>query len=100
MTQPHKVTLCEERGETSIYIDAEITKDGTLQLSGQDLGQAPEEFWGDSDYEYWLVIPADQKDRVLLALLENQYAGNRRAVSEFQGFLKEIQNNPERIRQS
>jgi hypothetical protein len=89
MAMRNKVTLCEERGETSIYIDAEITDDGTLQLSGQDIGRVPEEFWGDSDYEYWLVIPADQKDRVLLALLEELYRGNRRAVSEFQSFLKE-----------
>ena len=84
-----KVILCEERGETSIFIDAEITADGTLQLSGQDLGTAPQEFWGDLDYEYWLVISADQKDRVLLALLEKVYKGDRRAVSNFQEFLKE-----------
>ena len=89
MSTESKVTLCEERGETSIYIDAEITDDGTLQVSGQDIGRAPEEFWSDSDYEYWLVIPADQKDRVLLALLEQIYKGNRRAVSEFQSLLKE-----------
>ena len=39
-----KVILCEERGETSILIDAEITADGTIQLSGQDLGTAPQDF--------------------------------------------------------
>jgi hypothetical protein len=89
MTTRNNVTLCEERGETSIYIDAEITDDGALQLSGQDIGRAPEEFWGDSDYEYWLVIPAEEKDRVLLALLERIYKGNRCAVSELQSFLKE-----------
>ena len=81
--------LCSRRGETSITIDAEITEDGALQLSGQDIGEAPKEFWGDDDYEYWLLVLAEQKDRVLLALLEKLYQGNPRAVSEFQHFLKE-----------
>ncbi len=47
-----RVQLCEVRGETSVYIDAEINDQGSLVVSGQDVGKMPEEYWGDSDYEY------------------------------------------------
>jgi hypothetical protein len=84
-----KVQLYAYQGETSIYIDAEITESGDLLLSGQDVGKAPEEFWGDADYEYWVLVAAEHKDRVLLALLEKVYGGNQSAVSDFRAFLKE-----------
>jgi hypothetical protein len=82
-----RVQITARRGETFIFVDTEITAEDVLQFSGQDTGQAPKEYWGDDDYEYWFLIPAEQKDRVLLALLEELYQGNPRAVSEFQSFL-------------
>ncbi len=84
-----KIQLYEYRGETSIYIDAEIGDSGDLLLSGQDIGKAPEEYWGDADYEYWVHVPAEHKDDVLLALVEKVYGGNRSAISDFRAFLKE-----------
>jgi hypothetical protein len=83
-----KVSLCRQTGETSIYIDAEINAAGDLVVSGQDTGKAPIEAFGDSDYEYWLTIPALGKDLMLLALIERQYGANPRAVSELQQFLE------------
>ena len=85
---PLKVKLCEKRGETSVFIDAEITAEGNLVLSGQDVGKAPQEHWGDSDYEYWLVVKGENKDRVLLALMEKLYTGNTHAITELMGLLK------------
>ena len=82
-----KVRLYEYRGETSVFIEAEITERGEIQLSGQDVGKAPKEFWGDADYEYWVLVAAEHKDRVLLALLKEVYRGNPRAVSDFRQFL-------------
>ena len=82
-----KVNLVQVKGPTSIYIDVEITAEGDLLLSGQDIGQAPKEFFGDSDYEYWLLLKAEEKDRVLLALIEKLYAGNTRTVSELREYL-------------
>lgn len=37
-------------------------------LEGQDLGELPQRFWGDSDYEYWVVVQAEHKPAVLAAL--------------------------------
>jgi hypothetical protein len=86
--KPLRVRLCESRGSTSVFIDAEITDDGSLQLSGQDVGEAPAKWWGDDDYEYWVHVRPENKDRVLLALLEKLYAGNSRADTEFADLLK------------
>jgi len=83
-----EVSLYEQRGETSRFIDAEINEDGDLVVSGQDVGKAPREFWGDADYEFWVHVPSEHKDDVLLALMERVFGGNASAVSDFRGFLK------------
>ena len=71
-----KVKLVARRGETSVFVDAEIDEKGNLVLSGQDIGKAPKECYGDSDYEYWLVVAASDKDHVL-SLLGGQIAGGQ-----------------------
>lgn len=81
------VMLVKEKGPTSIYIDVRITGEGDLLFSGQDLGEAPKKVFGDSDYEYWLRIAGDQKDRVLMALIEKLYRGNASVISEMQELL-------------
>ena len=55
------VRLYEHHGPTSIFIDAEIGDGGEVIVSGQDIGEAPEKFYGDSDYEYWVHVPAAAK---------------------------------------
>ena len=63
-----KVSLCElKRPRISIYVDASLV-DGKLIISGQDIGEAPEEFWGDSDYEYWLTFPAPETEKFFKVL--------------------------------
>ncbi len=84
-----RVRLVEIEGETSIRIEVEIAEDGGVLLSGQDAGDAPLALWGDDDYEYWLKIEAVDKDRVLLALIEQLYAGNANVISELKALLEE-----------
>ncbi|TFG26305.1 hypothetical protein EU528_14645 [Candidatus Thorarchaeota archaeon] len=83
-----RIRLYEKQGETSIYIDAEIDKEGNLIVSGQDLGKAPEEFWGDSDYEYMVFVKKDQRDMLLLSLIKEKFGGNAKAFSNFRDFLE------------
>jgi hypothetical protein len=71
-----KVQLYEVRGETSVFIDAEINERGSLVVSGQDVGKAPKEYWGDSDYEYWVVVAEEHKDRLRRALTEREFGGD------------------------
>ena len=67
------IVLVDIGGRTSVHIDATINNAGNLVFSGQDIGEAPSEYVGDSDYEYWLTIPAKEKDSFLLALIEKMY---------------------------
>ena len=83
------VELFNKRGTTSIYIDARIEDSGDLRFSGQDIGEAPEQIFGKDDYEYWLTVPAAEKDRLLLALIEKIYRGKASVVSEMREFLDE-----------
>ena len=75
------ITLVSQGGSTSIHIDMRIQKNGDLLFSGQDIGDAPMEIFGDSDYEYWLTVPAAVKDRLLLAVIEKHYAGDSLVIS-------------------
>ena len=81
------ITLVGQGGPTSIHIDVRIDDNGDLVIFGQDIGDAPDEIYGDLDFEYWLSIPAAEKDRVLLLLIEKLYRGNAAVVSEFRNFL-------------
>ncbi len=84
-----KVQLFEERGSTSRLIHARIEDDGSLVVEGQDVGAAPEEWFGDSDYEFIVRVKAEDKDRVILALIEKLFRGRFRAVDEIREFLEE-----------
>jgi hypothetical protein len=84
---PH-VVLVEQSGETSVRITASVLANGDLQLAGQDTGKAPSEIFGDSDYEYWLTVPAAHKNALLLALLEASHKGDPRVVSKLKALLE------------
>ena len=85
---PLKIKLCEIEGETSTFIHAEILGNGNLQLAGQDLGKAPLEHFGDMDYEYWLTVPSEHKDQLLLELLSQLYQGDILVVTNLMDILK------------
>ena len=82
------VELVKVQGTTSVNIDVRINETGDLLFSGQDVGEGPREIFGDTDYEYWLKVPSAEKDRLLLALIEKHYAGDKLLISN----LKELMN--------
>lgn len=84
----NEITLVNIKGPTQIHIDVEITEEGDLLFSGQDLGEAPRKYFGDSDYEYWLRISARDKDQLLVALIETLYSGDSLVISKLRDFLK------------
>lgn len=55
------------------YLDALIDDEGKLVIEGYDIGESVKEFWGDSDYEYWLRVPQEWKDTVLLLLIKERF---------------------------
>ncbi len=63
-----KIRLCDQKLErVSIYVEASIL-DGKLTISGQDIGPAVEEYFGDSDYEYFYSFDKANTKKLLEAL--------------------------------
>ena len=87
-----KIELVNQSGSTSIFIDVRIKKNGDLLFSGQDIGDAPSDMFGDSDYEYWLTIPAAEKDKVLLALIETHYGGDAMVITKLRKLMESKKN--------
>jgi hypothetical protein len=89
---------------TGSHAAVKFTESGDLQLSVQDVGEAPRQFWGDSDYEWWVTVKAQQVPRLLellrgesstaptaddlLALIGRNFGGHASGPSEFPEWLK------------
>lgn len=84
-----EVLLFEQRGETSRFISVRINENGDLIFSGQDAGKEPLKWFDDLDYEFWVTVKVEEKDRLLIALIQKQFSGDFSAVDKFREFLKE-----------
>ena len=67
-----KLTIYDRRFGRNEHqeLTVEINEDGDLVFEGYDIGDTVKEYWGDSDYEYWLTIKADHLPSVLLHLIK------------------------------
>ena len=52
------------------------------------MGDAPRKWFDDDDYEFIVTVSAEDKDRVILALIEKVFGGKFGAVDEFREFLE------------
>ena len=65
MKEFKNLSLCDYRDDR-IWINVRVSLlDGSLELSGHDLGKSVEEFWGDDDYEYWYRLSAGATQQLL-----------------------------------
>ena len=68
MKEFRNLTLCRYiSSRVSVYVTADLV-DGALKLSCQDLGPAVEDFFGDSDYEYWYTFSKENTERLFCEL--------------------------------
>ena len=59
------LVLCDHNGErVYVNVTADII-DGALTVSGNDVGEAVEDFWSDEDYEYWYKFTPEETARLL-----------------------------------
>jgi len=66
-----------------------IDENGNLVFEGYDIGDFVKEYWGDSDYEYWLSIKAEHVLTVLLSLIKECFdKGLFKNDSEFRSWLE------------
>jgi len=84
MDKLKEITLTEYKtDDISVQLVARIDDEDHLVLEGYDIGKSVKEFWGDSDYEYWLRVASDYKDTVLLWLIKERFTTS----SEFRQWL-------------
>jgi hypothetical protein len=86
MSKIREIIMSEVRTEKDYSkLIAKIDDDGDLVLEGYDVGETPEKYWGDSDYEYWLTVNKDYKDTILLWLIKERFEND----SNFKDWLDE-----------
>ena len=73
------------RGSKDRWIDLYVGADGSVRLSGYELGPSVKE-WSDDDYEYHVNVSAAAVPKLVFALLREKYLGRRGAVQEFREF--------------
>ena len=72
---------------TKVFVEVYVSPEsGDLVMAGQDIGVAPRRVFDRGDYEYFLSVPASQKDQLLLRLMQHVFAGEpstRTAIAEW-----------------
>jgi len=79
--------LYRQDGATFSSITARISPDGTLVISGYDIGPSCQEVFSHDDVESEVTVASKCKDTLLLALLKAQFGGDGRASGRFRTFL-------------
>jgi hypothetical protein len=70
------VEIARKEGEASDFVDAVIEEDGRVQMIRNSFGP------GDYETEVTAAVAAEDKDRLLLALLERILGGHKAAVKK------------------
>ena len=74
-----------DRVRIDVLVDAET---GDFVMEGADTGPTVERIFGDDDYEYWVTVPKEHKDQLLLYLVQEVFGGGT-GTSAPTGWLKE-----------
>jgi len=88
MTERKIRIYADRNAGTSRTIDLYLDPDGTIRLSGGDVGLAPQAAFGDSDYEFWVNIPPENVATLCFALLRDKLSGEARAVDMLNDYCK------------
>lgn len=78
----------EERGATTVLLDAIQRADGGFTLSGYDLGDGPREAYGRDDLEYELTVGREAMPAAFVALLRAVLAGSGTPVTALRACLE------------
>jgi hypothetical protein len=86
MTETRSAELYRQEGAEYRSIRLTVHPDGSVRLDAHDMGKLTEEMWGDTDYEFWVDVPATALSKLVFALIREKYAGRSGAVDEFRAF--------------
>ena len=73
------VELYRQEGKNFRSVRATL-EEGKFTIDTQDMGPLVEEFWGDSDYEFWTIVPKEAWGQLLMALSIEFFANDPRAT--------------------
>lgn len=80
----NNLVLCDYHSESvDVHVRASLT-DGSLRISGHDLGPFVEDSWGDEDYEYWYSFDRENTEK-LIAAIHGDADPETALVREFSG---------------
>ena len=68
--------IYRQDGDAFCSIRAAFDSNDNLQIDGQDMGPLVEQFFGDSDYEYYVTIPKNEVQKFTLELLKKAFNQN------------------------
>ena len=85
------VLVDEKSGADTRHIWASLDLDGSLKISGQDLGPKVESFFGTDEYEFSYTVPAIYLESFFSMLGIEKFENPLDAIKEFGG------NNYERL---
>ena len=90
ISERESVTLVDsEIDGTKVFVEVYVSAEsGDVVMAGQDLGAAPQRAFGASEYEYFLSIPAAEKDRLILQLMHQVFGGEERTRSAIAEWLE------------
>jgi hypothetical protein len=88
MNETYSAELYRKEGAEFRSVRLTVKPDGSVLLDAQDMGKSVEEIWGDTDYEFWVDVPATAIRKLVFALLRDRYAARSGAVDEFNKFCK------------
>ena len=86
MADAYSSEIYRQEGDSFRSVRVSVDSDGSVRLDAQDMGKQVEDVWGDSDYEFWVDVPAAALRKLVFALLREKYAGRSKAVDEFRAF--------------
>jgi len=88
---PNPVTIVGPRsGVTSFRVTASISAaNGDVVIHGQDQGSGSVTNFSAAEYEWFLTIPAAEKDRLVLELLRSLVNGDARARDVLSAWMRE-----------
>ncbi len=86
MSETFSVELYRQEGDNFRSLRLSVNADGSVRLDAQDMSSFV--VWGDSDYEFWVDVPATALRKLTFTLLREKYAGRSGAVDKFSKFCK------------
>jgi hypothetical protein len=86
---PLKIEVTEYSGSYYTRAVASFGPDGRFELNVLDAGDSVKSFCGRDETEWCLTVRPENKDRLLLVLLDHAFHGNPSVLSELKDLLKE-----------